>query len=206
MGSSDGTFADLARRRCPAVGDVLLVMTGAFQQVDVDAIDARLDDLARPLFDVPAGARAGRLAEVLSRFRVDERSVGGLWLDQVVRTERGHPMLVAAVGSELGRRAGLDAGVFSTPSVWYAGVVEGERLWLIDLDEPTEDSASPRTLRRHCGHELAFAALSGLAARFEGPDAERLRRRAAHLRDLLALRPQIGDPGTDLLTTLWPED
>jgi hypothetical protein len=204
MGSSEGTFAALARQRCPAVGDVLLVMTGAFQEVDLDAMDARLDELARPLFDVPAEARAGRLAEQLSRFSLDERSVCGLWLDDVVRSGRGHPMLVAAVGAELGRRAGLDAGVFSTPSVWYAGVVEGERLWLIDLGEPTADSASPRTLRRHCGHELAFAALSGLAARFTGPDAERLRRRAAHLRDLLALQPGVDDPGSDLLATLWP--
>jgi hypothetical protein len=204
MGSSEGTFAALAQQRCPAVGDVLLVMTGAFQEVDLDAMDARLDELARPLFDVPAEARAGRLAEQLGRFALDEHSVGGLWLDEVVRSERGHPMLVAAVGAELGRRAGLDAGVFSTPTVWYAGVVDGERLWLIDLGEPTADSASPRTLRRHCGHELAFAALSGLAARFDGPDADRLRRRAAHLRDLLSLRPQIEDPGSDLLATLWP--
>ena len=204
MGSSEGTFAELARQRCPAVGDVLLVMTGAFQEVDLDAMDARLDELARPLFDVPAQARAGRLAEQLSRFSLDERSVGGLWLDEVVRSERGHPMLVAAVGAELGRRAGLDAAVFSTPSVWYAGVVEGERLWLIDLGEPSADSASPPTLRRHCGHELAFAALSGLAARFTGPDAERLRRRAAHLRDQLALQPGVDDSGTDLLATLWP--
>ncbi len=135
---------------------------------------------------------------------LDERSVAGLWLDQVVRTERGHPMLVAAVGAEIGRRAGLDAGVFSTPSVWYAGIVDGERLWLVDLVEPAADSAAPRTLRRHCGHELAFAALSGLAARFAGADAERLRRRAAHLRDLLSLRPPGEDPGTDLLATLWP--
>jgi hypothetical protein len=206
MGSSEGTFAELARQRCPAVGDVLLVMTGAFQQVDLDATDARLDELSRPLFDLPAPARAGRLAEQLARFALDERSVAGLWLDDVVRSQRGHPMLVAAVGAEIGRRAGLDAGVFSTPSVWYAGVVDGEQLWLIDLGEPTAESASPRTLRRHCGHELAFAALSGLAARFEGPDAERLRRRAAHLRDLLSLRPSIEEPGTDLLATLWPAE
>ena len=206
MGSSEGTFAALARQRCPAVGDVLLVMTGAFQQVDLDAMDARLDELARPLFDVPASARAGRLAEQLARFSLDERSVAGLWLDDVVRSERGHPMLVAAVGAELGRRAGLDAGVFSTPTVWYTGVLDGERLWLIDLAEPTADSAAPRQLRRHCGHELAFAALSGLAARFTGPDADRLRRRAAHLRDLLSLRPSVEAPGPDLLATLWPAE
>src|SRR5262245_59849337 len=101
MGSSEGTFAALVRQRCPAVGDLLLVMTGAFQDVDLDAMDARLDELARPLFDVRAEARAGRLAEQLSAFSLDERSVAGLWLDEVIHAQRGHPMLVAAVGAEI---------------------------------------------------------------------------------------------------------
>jgi hypothetical protein len=204
VSSSDAAFTALARQRCPAVGDVLLVMTGAFQRVDPDAMDARLDELARPLFAVPRAARPERLAEQLAGFAIDERSVSGLWLDEVVRLRRGHPMLVAAVGSELGRRAGLEAGVFSTPADWYAGVLESDRLWLIDFGEPSP--VVPTTLRRHCGHELAFAALSGLGARFAGPDADRLRRRAARLRDRLALQPQIDDPGLDLLATLWPAE
>jgi hypothetical protein len=164
-------------------------------------MDARLDELARPLFDVLRSARPERLAEQLAGFELDERSVSGLWLDEVVRMRRGHPMLIAAAGAEIGRRAGLDSGVFSTPVEWYAGVVDGERLWLIDFGEPSPEA--PTTLRRHCGHELAFAALSGLAARFAGPDAERLRRRAARLRDRLSLHQQVEDPGPDLLSTLW---
>jgi len=186
---------------CPGVADVLLVMTGAFQRVDPDAIDASLDELARPLFEVPATVRPERLAARLAEFTLDEHAVAGLWFDEVVRWRHGHPMLVAAVGAEIGRRAGLDAGVFSTPSDWYAGVVDGDHLWLIDFGEP---SGAPQELRRHCGHELAFAALSGLAARFTGTDAERLRRRAARLRDRLALASPCADPGPDLLAALWP--
>jgi hypothetical protein len=80
-------------------------------------------------------------------------------------------------------------------------VVDGDHVWLIGFGEP---SGAPQELRRHCGHELAFAALSGLAARFTGPDAERLRRRAERLRDRLALTSPGTDPGADLLAALSP--
>jgi hypothetical protein len=184
---------------CPAVADVLLFMTGAYQRVEPHVIDGYLDELARPLFGVSTPARAERLAAQLAEFTVDEHSVAGLWLDEVVQWRHGHPMVIAAVGAEIGRRAGLDAGVFSTPHDWYAGVIDGDHLWLIDFGEP---SGAPQELRRHCGHELAFAALSGLAARYTGPDAERLRRRAARMRDRLAMAPSCADPGPDLLAVL----
>jgi hypothetical protein len=61
VGSSDAAFTALARQRCPAVGDVIMVMTGAFQRIDPDEMDAWLDELARPLFDVSRGVRPERL-------------------------------------------------------------------------------------------------------------------------------------------------
>jgi hypothetical protein len=203
VGSNDDAFAALAGQKCPSVGDVLLVLTGAFQRVDPDAMDAQLDDLARPLFAVEAWDRPARLALLLDEFAHDELSVAGLWLDEVVRTRRGHPMLIAAVGAELGRRAGLETGVFSTPTEWYAGILEEDRLWLIDVAARAAGVPAPETVRRHCGHELAFAALTGLAERFTGPGADVLRRRAARLRDRLAIEPQR-PAGTDLLAALWP--
>jgi hypothetical protein len=160
VSSSDAAFTALARQRCPVVGDVLLVMTGAFQRVDPDAMDARLDELARPLFDVPRAARPERLAEQLAGFAIDERSVSGLWLDEVVRLRRGHPMLVAAVGSELGRRAGLEAGVFSTPADWYAGVLE--RLACATGSPCGRRSTTPDSI---CSPRWAGRMTAGLAGR-----------------------------------------
>ena len=74
--------------------------------------------------------------------------------------------MLAAVTAEVGRRAGLPVHVLSAPTGWYAGLADGERLWLVDatMDGSTAD---PWSLRRHCTHELAFAALLGLSERFK---------------------------------------
>ena len=47
---------------CPAVADVLLFMTGAYQRVEPHVIDGYLDELARPLFGVSTPARLAATA------------------------------------------------------------------------------------------------------------------------------------------------
>jgi len=67
----------------------------------------------------------------------------------------GHPLTLAVLAAEIGRRAGLSVGVCSTP----AG--------------------------RHCGHAVGFAALTGVYARMvrDGEGARACH--AAHLRERL---------------------
>jgi hypothetical protein len=74
--------------------------------------------------------------------------------------------------------------VCSTPTGWYAGIGGHERLWLID---PATDSRPTPTgpIRRHCGHEVAFAALTGLYARFVRDRDDAHAHRAARLRGRL---------------------
>jgi hypothetical protein len=164
-------FTRLANGGCPPLADLLLALAGEFHPVDDGAADARLDALALPLFgaagDDPRDA-ASRLAHVLDRdpgFDADRAGIGGLWLDGALAAHAGHPLILAAIAAEVGRRAGLDVHVLSTTTGWYAGLTAGERLWLIDT---TMDGSrvDPWRLRRHCAHELAFAALLGLAERF----------------------------------------
>jgi hypothetical protein len=52
-------------------------------------------------------------------------------------------------------------GVFSSPSGWYVGCADGDHLALIALGGATVD-VTPPGVRRHCGHEVAFAVLCGL--------------------------------------------
>ena len=86
------------------------------------------------------------------------------------------------MAAELGRRAGWEISVCSTPTAWYAGLLDDDVLWLID---PTGAADGvPTMVRRHCAHELAYVVLTGLAERFERP---RDRDRARALRDRLAL-------------------
>ena len=66
------------------------------------------------------------------RLRRDESSLEGLWLDQALERRAGHPLALAVVAAEIGRRAGLAVGICSTAWGWYAGIGEPERLWLID--------------------------------------------------------------------------
>jgi regulator of sirC expression with transglutaminase-like and TPR domain len=156
---------------CPPPGEMLLAIAAEFRPIDVDATSFELDELARPLFDVAlqgdAGDASRRLAALLTdelRLRTEESSVDGMWLDAVLARRAGHPLALAVLAAEIGRRAGLAVGVCSTPTGWYAGLGERERLWLID--PPLDPGPTPSgPVRSHCGHEVGFAALTGVYAR-----------------------------------------
>ena len=97
-------------------------------------------------------------------FRRDESSLEGLWLDRALERRAGHPLALAVIAAEIGRRAGLRVGICSTAWGWYAGLGEPDRLWLIDpATDPGPTPTGP--VRCHCGHEVAFAALTGVYAR-----------------------------------------
>jgi hypothetical protein len=183
-------FSRLACGGCPPVADLLLALAAEFRDVDLAAADERLDELARPLFSFgEPRAAASALARVLDRepgFDVERVSVGGLWLDMVLEARAGHPLMLSAIAAELGRRAGLAVHILSTSRGWYAGLGDGERLWLVDttMDGRAIDAAR---LRRHCAHELAFAALLGLSERFERLGDTRRAGKAALLRRQLPL-------------------
>jgi regulator of sirC expression with transglutaminase-like and TPR domain len=113
--------------------------------------------------------------------------VAGLWFDAALEARAGHPLVLAALTTEVGRRAGLPVHVLSAPTGWYVGLADGERLWLVDatMDGSTAD---PWSLRRHCTHELAFAALLGLSERFTRLGDRSGSAKAALLRSRLPLK------------------
>jgi Transglutaminase-like superfamily len=159
---------------CPAPGEALLAIAAEFRDFDAARTSFRLDELARTLFPVAAerdpGAAARALATLLTdevRLRRDESSLDGLWLDRTLERRAGHPLALAVVAAEVGRRAGLAVGICSTAWGWYAGIGEPERLWLIDpATNPYPPAPTPSgPVRAHCGHEVAFAALTGVYAR-----------------------------------------
>jgi hypothetical protein len=160
----------LTGEACPPPGVMLLAIRGELTRFDAGPASFELDDLARELFDIDPddpGTASHRLATLLTdelRLRTDESSVEGMWLDVVLSRRSGHPLALAVLAAEIGRRAGLAVGVCSTPTGWYAGLGERERLWLIDPSlDPGPTPTGP--IRRHCGHEVGFAALTGVYAR-----------------------------------------
>jgi hypothetical protein len=156
---------------CPSPGEALLAIAAEFRTVDTARTSFRLDELARSLFAVAAardpGAAARTLATLLTDevgLRREESSLDGLWLDRALQRRSGHPLALAVIAAEIGRRAGLSVGICSTAWGWYAGIGEPERLWLIDpATDPGPTPSGP--VRSHCGHEVAFAALTGVYAR-----------------------------------------
>jgi hypothetical protein len=179
-------FSRLACGGCPPLADLMLSMAAEFRLVDEPAAEERLDDLARALFRPRAARRGERPGRVIERFQPERMTVGGLWLDTVLQERSGHPLVLAAIAAETGRRAGLAIHVLSTSGGWYAGLADGERMWLIDATMDGRRADAWR-LRRHCSHEVAFAALLGLSDRYERLGDARGAARAALLRQQLPL-------------------
>ena len=145
--SDEQAFAALSRRACPPVGEALFAVAASWRPVNWAELDAKLDHLARPLFAAGPGGRerAGALAELLvANFRPDGKAVERLWLDEVLASRRGHPLLLAAVATELGRRSGWQIMVCSSPEGWYAGLLDDGVLWLVDPPARRAARARPR--------------------------------------------------------------
>jgi hypothetical protein len=192
------SFTELADGPCSGTGDLLLSLTAEFWPVDAGAVRARLDDEARRLFGVaafPARDRAVLLAAVLGqelRLAPDHGTDPELMrLDRLLLRRRGHPLCVAALGVELLRRAGVPATVCSSPTRWFVGLTGGERTVLLDARLDGRDEPSPARVRRHCGHEVAFCVLTGLAERFARLDRRDPARRALALRLALPVDEEV---------------
>jgi Transglutaminase-like superfamily len=186
-----GTFERLVGSTCPPPGEALLAIAAEFRAVDAARTSYRLDEFARSLFAVAAerdpGAAARALAALLTdevRLRHEESSLDGLWLDWALERRSGHPLALAVIAAEIGRRAGLSVGICSTAWGWYAGIGEPDRLWLIDpATDPGPTPSGP--VRSHCGHEVAFAALTGVYARLVRDGDELAAHHAVRLRGRL---------------------
>jgi hypothetical protein len=197
MTSETGRFERLVAGPCPPPAALLLALAAEFRPVPAAGTSFRLDELARGLFEVAAARDPGWTARALALLLTDEvglerdeTSVDGLWLDCALARRAGHPLVLAAIATEVGRRAGVAVGICSTATGWFAAIGSPQRLWLID---PARD-ASPTPdgqVRRHCGHEVAFAALTGLYARMLRDGDEAGARHAAELRGRL---PVAGHP------------
>jgi hypothetical protein len=186
MTTETGTFERLVA--CPPPAGLLLALAAEFRPVRGAGASFRLDELARGLFEVAAARDPGWTARALATLMTeelglarDETSVEGLWLDRVLLRRGGHPLVLAAIATEVGRRAGVAVGICSTATGWFAAIGSPQRIWLIDPSrDPSPTPSGP--VRRHCGHEVAFAALTGLYARMLRDGDEHGAQRAATLR------------------------
>ena len=176
-------FLEVARQRHPPLDALLLALGAHFRPVDQWHALERLDDFSRHLFGLEALHAEGQAGCVLHALRneiglqpADCNDPDHLMLDRVLDSRRGHPLLLTVVAVELARRAGVRAGVCSSPASWYAAFGEQDVI-LVEVCATASSGVPPAVVQRHCAHEVGFRVLSRLChaynARACGHEASR---------------------------------
>jgi hypothetical protein len=156
-----------------AADDALIALAGRFAGCDRAAVLAQLDDVARGLFGAAAlapRACADWLAEALwdtLALRPVTHDHRALLIDHALATRRAHPLVIAAVGHELGRRAGIETRICRAGTDWWLGIPGDEVLTAVGCSPGSAHPVGP--LRAICPHQLAYALLAHLG--HDGPPA-----------------------------------
>jgi hypothetical protein len=152
--------------------EVLRAVGGHYGGV-VPTTDA-LDDAARPLFGVvgaPSEVQARRVAEVLFLdlgLSPDDRSADALILPAALVTRRADPLVLAMLGHELARRAGLESHVCVAGDDAWTALLDGDCCTLVGSAVFASGEAHERGFHIACAHETATSVLERLASRALG--------------------------------------
>jgi hypothetical protein len=156
-----------------AADDAPIALAERFAGCDRAAVLTCLDDVARGLFGtaaLPPRAQAERLGRALTctlGLRPVTHDHRALLVDHALATCAAHPLVIAAVGNELGRRAGLATRICRARGDWWLAIPGDEVLTAIACSAGMPDPVGP--LRAICPHQLAHALLAHLG--HDGPPA-----------------------------------
>lgn len=191
------SFRTLAAEPCTVLDEMGLALTAEFRPSDGELALARLDDLAGELAARIGGRSPGDVLacrDLLDRaagFRVAQRFAPEcLMLDAVLERATGHPLLLAIVYAEVGRRAGVELRpVKAGPTYFVAYIGHGE-IVMLDPGERgriVAADAAPARMRWLCAHEVGFAVLGELVEAYAMAGDQARARHAATLRLSLPL-------------------
>jgi hypothetical protein len=132
-------FALQATGACPTHADLALALAAEFQS-PLEAADAALDDLARPMMSARSdgpiaqlGACGDVIAERLEASDLRWSGIHDLLLDRVVVDGCGHPLALAVACVEAGRRAGIELGIVAGQTGCFVAHRELAEPLLIDV-------------------------------------------------------------------------
>jgi hypothetical protein len=181
-------FALHATTGCPPHAELALSLAYAFEDVDAMALDGDLETLARHL---PPPASSHPLAELKSLARVgprgeapDDVGTEGLLLHTVLSARTPHPLALAIVTVEVGRRRGISVGIVSNGEDHLVGHTDLPAPLLLEVESGkivAADLVRP-TLTWRCAHETAGLVLDELEPRWLAQGRIDLALRAAELR------------------------
>jgi len=148
----------------------LIALAETFGDVSPEELVAQLDDAARALFGTGSLGLSQR-AHAFTRAITDELRLGvdgedyrGLLLDRGLVGRRLHPLLLAPLGHELARRAGLSSLVAYGRGTFWTILTGEEGFIQIGYGSPP-DAVTAADLRSCCAHEIAYMTLGALATR-----------------------------------------
>lgn len=166
------SFRTLAAEPCTVLDQLGLALTAEFRPTDSELALARLDDLAGELADrigghAPRDVLACRdLLDRAAGFRATQRFAPDcLMLDAVLEQATGHPLLLAMVYAEVGRRAGIELRPVGAGSGYLVACIGHEEIVMLDPGERgriVPADAAPARMRWLCAHEVGFAVLGEL--------------------------------------------
>jgi regulator of sirC expression with transglutaminase-like and TPR domain len=166
------SFRTLAAEPCAVFDEIGLALTAEFRPTDSELALARLDELAGELTAQLSGdSRRDVLAcrDLIDRaagFRTTQRFAPEyLMLDAVLEQSTGHPLILAIVYAEVGRRAGVELRPVGAGSTYLVAHIGHDAVVMLDPHERgrivTAETA-PGRLRWLCAHEVGFAVLGEL--------------------------------------------
>jgi hypothetical protein len=155
---------------CPTHADLLHALAAEFGTAEAEPVEAAFGSLAADVIGECAstpGEQMQALSRMLRGFQPartdsDHRP---LMLDAVLSARAGHPLLLAVVALEVGRRAGFDVGVVGDGKRHL--VVHRDADPAVGLDPARRDATAPQTERLEgfawrCSHQMAFTVLTQL--------------------------------------------
>lgn len=170
------SFSIRAADPAPAPAELLLSMAAEFHPVRQGIVEGRLEQLADRLRRARRDVHwrtAATEREILVATRdlttARDDAPEAFMLDAVLARGKGHPLVIAVVAQEVGRRAGLPLAVLGNRDTCVVGDIRFEPAVLVDpargASWPYSDS-SPKAIKPQCPHEIAFAVLMWLTAAY----------------------------------------
>lgn len=155
-----------------AMDDALIAVAERFAGCDRAGVLTALDDASRPLFGAASwapSAAAGALGRQLATELGLQPAPAGpdaLLVDRALARRAAHPLVIAAIGHELARRAGVIARVCRTGEGWWIAVPGEDGIALVDC-AGAGGRCPDGPLRALCSHQVALALLRTVA--YSGP-------------------------------------
>jgi hypothetical protein len=159
---------------CPAPAELARSLAAELGDFDADRAERHLTALAAAILaeaESRPEAQLTALGEAVTNMALGPRGGGGpqeLLIDQALERGHGHPVLIAIVLQEIGRRAGLPVAIVAGETGHFLAHQRLSRPLVLDPSTGRlTDADALGVLRWQCGHQVGAALLDLLQPRYE---------------------------------------